>query len=87
MGVWSISVDSSNLFLATVEKVQLDIGGTAVFVAGTADEPAAFAFSFAGNGYVVARFSFEHAGIVPVHGHVLDELEGVEVQSDESALG
>ena len=49
----------------------------AVLARGAAYEPVVRALGLAGHGDVAPRLSLQIFGVIPVHGHVFDELEGV----------
>lgn len=58
-------------------KSSLDDSRVAVLVALAANEPIVCALGLAGHGDIVGRLGLEVARVIPVAGHVADELEGV----------
>ncbi len=51
----------------------------AVLTCGTAYKPVVGTFSLARGHNVLSRFGLEIAAFIPIHGHILDELESVEM--------
>ena len=77
MGILGIGIDSTVVLTSFVEEVELDGSFVAVLVALAADEPVVGALGLARYGDIVAGFCLQILGIVPVTGHIADELEGV----------
>ena len=77
VGILGIGIDGTVVLTSFVEEVELDGSFVAVLVALAADEPVVGALGLARYGDIVAGFCLQILGIVPVTGHVADELEGV----------
>ena len=79
MGILGIGIDCSDVFLSWFEEVEFDRRGMAVLAGGATHKPVTGAFGLAGSHDISAWLSLQVAGVVPIHRHVLDELEGIHV--------
>ena len=75
VGILGIGIDGTVVLTSFVEEAELDGSFVAVLVALAADEPVVGALGLAGYGDIVAGFCLQILGIVPVTGHIADELD------------
>ena len=76
MSILGIGIDGGLILSAFIEEVQLNTALVPVLVTFASDEPVVCALGLAGHGDVVGGGGFQILGIVPVTGHIADELEG-----------
>lgn len=79
VGILRIGINGAVVFAALVEEVELDNGQMTILIALATHEPVVGTLGLTGYGDVVGRLGLEVFGVVPVAGHVANELEGVVV--------
>ena len=77
VGILGVGIDGAVVLAALVQEVKFDDRLVAVLVSLAANNPVVGTLGLAGYGDVVGRLSLQVDALVPVAGHVADELEGV----------
>lgn len=78
-GILCIGINRCCIFFAWCQEVEFQVCSMSVFV-GCATYKLIFRMLvLAGNGHVVAWFGFKIHALLPIYGHILNELEGVHV--------
>ena len=72
-----ICVDGSCVFASWVEEIEFEGGLMSILIASATNEPAFTVLVLAGDGDVIARLSLQIDTLLPIHRHILDELEGI----------
>ena len=79
MGILGIGIDGAIVLLSLIEEVELDDALMTVLITFTANKPVVGAFGFTSYRDIVGRLCFQLFRIIPVTGHILDELEGIHI--------
>ena len=76
-GAGGIGIEGGGVVAAGREEIEREVGFVAVVACGAAHIPFVLALGFAGGEDIFAGFGGQIEALVPVEGHILDELEGI----------